>query len=98
MRKKLSVLVQIDLDGRRVTLVVTGSLTAANQQVLPPLVARARIAFPEAEVTVDLQGTHQAESSVIDILRWSLEAAQPATGPVQITAPLVPEGHRPEAA
>ena len=98
MRNKLSVLVQIDLDGRRVTLVVTGSLTEANQHVLVPLVARARSTFPEAEVTVDLHGTQPAESSAIDILRWSLEAVQPATGPVQITAPLLPHRDRPEAA
>jgi hypothetical protein len=98
MRNKLSVLVQIDLDGRQVTLAVTGSLTAANQQVLVPLVARALIAFPEAEVTVDLHGTQEAESSAIDILRWSLEAVQPATGPVRVTAPLLADGDRPEAA
>ena len=98
MRNKLSVLVQIDLDGRRVTLAVTGSLTGANQQALAPLVARARSAFPEAEVMVDLHAAQLAESSAVDLLRWNLEAAQPATGPVQITAPLAPGGHRPEAA
>ncbi|MFF0988444.1 hypothetical protein [Kocuria nitroreducens] len=84
---KLSVLVRIDLDGRHVSLVVTGLLTGTNQQALAPLAVRARALFPEADVTVDLHQAPEAEPSAVDLLRWSLDDVQPVTGPVRITAP-----------
>lgn len=93
---KLSVLVQIDLDGRHVTLVVTGLLTGTNQQALAPLAVRARALFPESDVTVNLHQAHEAEPAAVDLLRWSLDDVQPVTGPVRITAPARSPDQRPE--
>ena len=42
MEHKLSVLVQIDLDGRYVRLVGPGCATVADQHVLCPLIRRGR--------------------------------------------------------
>ncbi|GAA1774745.1 hypothetical protein GCM10009767_35970 [Kocuria aegyptia] len=88
-------LVRIDLEGRHVTLVVTGVLTGTNQQALAPLVLRARALFPEADITVDLNQAHDAEPEAVDLLHWSLDAVQPVTGPVRITAPVPPRDQRP---
>lgn len=94
MRHKLSVLVRIDLDGKRVALVVTGSLTDGNQQALAPLVVRARTLFPESELSVELHEARPAETQAVDLLRRSLEDARPATGPVRIAVPDAPPGDR----
>ncbi|MFE7629623.1 hypothetical protein [Kocuria sp. NPDC057446] len=89
-------LVRIDLDGRHVTLVVTGLLTGTNQQALAPLAVRARALFPESDVAVDLHQAHEAEPEAVDLLRWSLDDVQPVTGPVRITAPARPRVVRSE--
>ncbi|MFF0904052.1 UNVERIFIED_CONTAM: hypothetical protein RF653_10295 [Kocuria sp. CPCC 205316] len=86
---RLSVLVRIDLDGRHVTLVVTGPLTGTSQKALAPLAVRARALFPGSDLTVDLHEALEAEPAAVDLLRWSLDEVQPVTGPVRITA-LVP--------
>ena len=93
---RLSVLVRIDLDGRHMTLVVTGLLTGTNQQALAPLAVRARALFPESDVIVDLHQAHEAEPEAVDLLRWSLDDVQPVTGPVRIAAPVRPGERRPE--
>lgn len=96
MHPKLSVTVLVDLDGRHLTLAVTGTLTAANQQALPPLVERARTAFPAAALTVDLHHVHLADAAAIDLLARELEDGPPGrrssgNAPVRITAPVRPD-------
>lgn len=100
MHPKLSVTVQVDLSGQHLTLAVTGTLTTANQQALPPLVERARTAFPAAALTVDLHQVRLADATAIDLLAHRLQHGHPGTGPcdtgptgnatVQITAPARP--------
>ncbi|PLC10842.1 hypothetical protein AUQ48_16090 [Kocuria flava] len=89
MDHKLSVLVQVDLDGAYVRLVVTGCLTEANQHVLYPLVRRARTLIPPVTVTVDLTTAEQVEEGALDLLRWALEHddTAPAAGPVEVLVP-----------
>jgi hypothetical protein len=96
MDHKLSVLVQIDLHGAYVRLVVTGCVTEANQHVLHPLVARARTLIPPVAVAVDLTGAEHVEEGAVDLLRWALEHDDTAAGagPVEVlTAPELP-AHR----
>ena len=105
MHPKLSVLVQVDLEGRHVTLAVTGVLTQTNQQALPPLVRRARTFFPHAHLTVDLQHTRLAEATAFKLLICSLQDQAPGGDPtdrgptgrgsVQITAPAPLDQHTP---
>ncbi|MEX5257968.1 hypothetical protein [Kocuria arenosa] len=90
MNHKLSVLVQIDLHGAYVRLVVTGCVTEANQNVLHPLVARARTLIPPVAVAVDLTGAEHVEEGAVDLLRWALEHSNTSdgAGPVEVlTAP-----------
>lgn len=56
---------------------------------------RARTLFPDAKVSVDLHEAHLAQTEAVDLLRRSLEAAQPTTGPVRIAVPDAPAGGRP---
>lgn len=100
MHPKLSVLVQVDLEGRHLTLAVTGALTETNQQALPPLVRRARISFPHAHITVDLQHTRLAEATALELLTRNLQDHAPDSAPsgresVQITTPADPDKHTP---
>lgn len=100
MNPRLSVVVQVDVDGRHVVLAVMGTLTSHNQQALPPLVARARTLFPEAGLTVDLEQARAAEPAALDLLARSLRDGHPGT--VRITAPdhrklSIPAGPRPAA-
>lgn len=88
MIPKLSVILQIDLDGKYVTLDVTGTLTEINQQALPPLLERSRALFPQAVLTVDLRRAELGEPAAIDLLTWSLQDGPPGTAPVRITAPV----------
>jgi hypothetical protein len=96
MNPKLSVLVQIDLDGQQVTLDVTGTLTETNQQVLPPLIHRARTTFPEAGLSVNLHRARLGDPAAIDALAGNLQDDSPGTVPVQITAPAHPVPHHPQ--
>lgn len=75
---KLSVLVRVDLDGRRLRLVVTGCLTAADQQGLHPVIGRARTLTPAAEVRVDLSACASVEPAAVELLR--AEIVQQRTG------------------
>lgn len=86
MDHKLSVLVQIDLHGAHVRLVVTGCVTEANQHVLHPLVARARTLNSPVAVAVDLTGAEHVEAGAVDLLRWALEHDNTAAGdsPVEV--------------
>ncbi|MEX5258503.1 hypothetical protein [Kocuria arenosa] len=86
MHPRLSVLVQIDLDGRSVRLVVTGDITLTNQKALPPLVARARTVLPEATITLDLSASHLVEPLAVELLERHL--THPAlTGPLVLISP-----------
>jgi hypothetical protein len=86
MDHKLSVLVQIDLDGRYLRLLVTGCVTEANQHILYPLVRRARTLIPPVTVTVDLTTAQHVETAAVDLLRWALdqEDLDPTTSPVEV--------------
>jgi hypothetical protein len=99
MDHKISVLIQIDLHGSYLRLVITGCLTEANQHVLPPLITRARVLIPQATLTVDLTCADHLEASGIDLLRWALDHDTASGGPglVEIIRPAVlpehPAGH-----
>ncbi|MFE7628870.1 hypothetical protein [Kocuria sp. NPDC057446] len=86
MDHKLSVLVQIDLDGRYVRLLVTGCVTEANQHVLYPLVHRARTLIPPVKVTLDLTCAQHVEAPAVDLLRWALDQddRDSNTSPVEV--------------
>lgn len=84
---RLSVLVQIDLNGRTVTLLVTGDVTLTNQKALPPLVARARTVFPEATITLDLSAGHLVEPLALELLERHLTHPALSGPPVLISPP-----------
>ncbi|GAA1760815.1 hypothetical protein [Kocuria aegyptia] len=87
MTHKLSVTVQIDLDGKNVRIMATGCLTEANQQALPPLIARARTLTPGIRVTVDLSGAEHVEAAGADLLRWAIDHEGPQHGSVELVLP-----------
>ena len=89
MDHKLSVLVQIDLHGAYVRLVVTGRMTEANQHVLHPVVARARTLVPLAAVTVDLTCADHVDPGAVDLLHRTVEHAEVLDdrAPVEILLP-----------
>ncbi|KUG62106.1 MULTISPECIES: hypothetical protein [Kocuria] len=91
MDHKLSVLVQVDLGGASVRLVVTGCLTETNQHALYPLVRRARTLIPPVTVSVDLTAAGHVEAIAVDLLRWAVEHDRSPDGvsPVEL---LVPNG------
>lgn len=76
MSPKLSVLVQVDLDDRRVIIKVTGALTTVSQQGLYPLIRRARALTPGLEVTVDLTGLARFEATGARLLQEALHDAE----------------------
>jgi hypothetical protein len=69
---KISVLVRVDIDGRRLRLVVTGALTGANQRALHPVIERARTLTPAAEVRLDLSGSF-LEPAAVELLRAGID-------------------------
>lgn len=97
MGHKLSVLVQIDLHGAYVRLVVTGSVSEANQHALHPVIARARTLIPSVTVTVDLTGAEHVEPGAVDLLRWALEheSTVGGAGPVEMLVASEPPTRRP---
>ena len=88
MHPRLSVLVQIDLNGHAVALVVTGDITLTNQKALPPLVARARTVFPEATITLDLSAGHLVEPLAVELLERHLTHPAPGGPPVVLRSPV----------
>lgn len=72
MSPKLSVLVQVDLDDRRVNIKVTGVLTTVSQQGLYPLIRRARALTPGIGVTVDLTGLARFDATGARLLQEAL--------------------------
>lgn len=89
MHHKLSVLVQVDLDGKHVRLVVTGCVTELNHRALCPLVRRARSLVPGIAVIVDVTAARHVEPAAVDLLRWAVEHedAVPDTRPVEFLLP-----------
>jgi hypothetical protein len=100
MDHKLSVLVQIDLQGHYVRLVVGGCLTEANQHVLHPLVARARTLIPPVTLTIDLITAGHIEAAAVDLLRWAVDHDETLHGasPVEVLVPNGLPDHHPAPA
>ncbi|GEO97250.1 hypothetical protein [Kocuria turfanensis] len=95
MNHKLSVTVQVDLDGEYVRVLATGCLTEASQRALHPLIRRARILTPGIHVTVDLSGAHHIEATGMELLRRALEDTDSAgSRPVALVVPDVLPHHR----
>jgi hypothetical protein len=94
---KLSVLVQVDLDGAYLRLVVTGCLTEENQHVLHPLVRRARTLIPPVTVSVDLTAAGHVEAIAVDLLRWAVDHddTPDGAGTVELLVPDALPAHRP---
>lgn len=95
MHHKLSVLVQVDLDGKHIRLVVTGCVTELNHRALCPLVRRARTLVPGIAVIVDITSAHHVEPAAVDLLRWAAEHEDAVrdTPPVQFVLPAELPGH-----
>lgn len=91
MDHKLSVLVQVDLDGAYVRLLVTGRLTEANQHALHPLIRRARTLLPPVTVSIDLTAAEHVEAIAVDLLRWTVDHDEALSGgsPVEVLVPAV---------
>lgn len=87
MQRKISVLVEVDLDGRYVRVSVTGALTRTNQQALHPVLRRARTTLPAARVGVDLTCVHELEPATVDLLRGVVEHDEDLGDAVEILAP-----------
>jgi hypothetical protein len=100
MDHKLSVLIQIDLNGAYVRLVVTGCLTEANQHVLHPLIRRARTLIPPVTVSVDLTTAGHLEAAAVEALRWAVDHDESLQGasPVRVVVPHGLPAHRPAPA
>jgi hypothetical protein len=84
---KISVLVEVDLDGQFVRVNVTGALTAMNQQGLHPVLRRARTMLPDATVTVDLTCVRELEPVAVDLLRRAVEHEDHLRGAVGLLLP-----------
>ena len=87
MDHKLSVTVQVDLDGKNVRVLVTGCLTELSQRALHPLILRARTLTPDIRVTVDLSGAQHVEALGVDLLRQAVGHDGPRQGPVRLVLP-----------
>lgn len=87
MNRKISVLVEVDLDGQYIRVNVTGALTEVNQQGLYPVLRRARTMLPSATVTVDLTCVHDVEPAAVDLLRWAADQDESLGDAVEILAP-----------
>ena len=101
MDHKLSVVVQIDLDGRYVRLVVTGCVTETNQHALYPLIRKSRTMIPSATVTIDLTAAEHVEPGAVDLLRWAAaHDDEPLSdpSPIHVLTPTTSTGHHPATA
>jgi hypothetical protein len=87
VHRKLSVLVEVDPDGRFVRVSVTGPLTRANQQALHPVLRRARTTLPAARVGMDLTCVHELEPSALDLLRRTVARDEDLREAVEVLGP-----------
>ncbi|WP_344119295.1 hypothetical protein [Kocuria aegyptia] len=96
MDHKLSVLVQIDVDGTYVRLAVTGCLTEVNMHVLYPLIRRARTLIPPVAVSVDLTAAGHVEPIAVDLLRWAIDhdGTLDGSSPIELLVPNGLPGHQ----
>lgn len=86
---KISVTVQVDLDGKNVRIITTGCLTRFSQSALLPIIRRARGLTPGIRVTVDTSPARHIEAAGLEILRDALdyESSQDNEPPVQLLIP-----------
>ncbi|GGG71143.1 hypothetical protein GCM10011374_39760 [Kocuria dechangensis] len=100
MDHKLSVLVQVDLHGTYVRLVVTGCVTETNQHALHPLIVRAQTLIPSGMVTVDLTCAEHVEAAAVEQLRAAVDHDQTLSrcGLVEVLSPARLPAHRPVTA
>jgi len=97
MKHTMSVLVQVDLDGTYIRILVTGCLTEANQHVLHPVITRTRTLTPAVHVEVDLTSLQHLQPAAVTLLRAAIdpEESLPGLGAVSVTAPTDPRTHSP---
>ena len=100
MELQLFVLVEITLDEKQARLVANGHLTETNQQVLYPLIHRARTLTSETQVTIDLTAVEHVETIALDLLRWEVELdhAGHSPQPVRFALPDPPPASGPSFA
>lgn len=89
MTDTLSVLVQLDLHGASVRLIVTGTVTETTQRAVHPLLARTCTIVAGATVSVDLTGAEHVEPAAFELLQGACDHHRPEAveGPVEILAP-----------
>lgn len=73
MDHKISVTVQIDMDGQDIRIITTGCLTRLSQSALLPLIRRARKLTPGARVTLDATPARHIEALGLDLLRDAID-------------------------
>ncbi|MGX5358114.1 hypothetical protein [Kocuria sp. KH4] len=77
MELQLCVAAEIDPDGHRLRLAVSGALTTTNQQLLASVITGCRVLSVGA-VVVDLRAAQCPEDTAVDLLLWELEHDPPA--------------------
>lgn len=89
MNHQLSVLVQVDLHGRYVCLLVTGCLTEASHEALRPVIHGIRNFHPGIRISVDLTRADHVEATAVHLLRSALDHHHTThpTGPVELILP-----------
>ncbi|MEX5261765.1 hypothetical protein [Kocuria sp. CPCC 205263] len=95
MKHTMSVLVQVDLDGTHVRVLVTGCVTEANQHVLHPVIERARALTAGVHVHVDLASVQHLEPTAVTLLRAAVDhgGVSSGSGAAGITVPTGPRTH-----
>lgn len=89
MDHKISVTVQIDMDGKNIRIITAGCLTRFSQSALLPLIRRARKLTPGARVTLDATPARHVEALGLDLLRDAIddEVSHGNGPPVQFVVP-----------
>lgn len=95
MKHTMSVLVQVDLDGTHVRVLVTGCVTEANQHVLHPVIERVRALTAGVHVQVDLASVQHLEPAATALLRAAVDhgGTSSKSGAVGLTVPAGPRTH-----
>lgn len=89
MDHKISVTVQIDMDGKNIRIITAGCLTRFSQSALLPLIRRARKLTPGIHVTVDATPTRHVDAAGLELLRDAVdnEVSLGNGPPVQFVVP-----------
>lgn len=89
MDHKLSVTVQIDLDGKHIRILIAGCLTKYSQAALLPVIRRARYLTPGVLVSLDASPARHIDNVAVDLLRDSMaqEASLDKGLPVEFLLP-----------